>query len=107
MKSFFCLFLILFSLHMHAAVYQSPTPQFRPRAEIATVYIEYKGKILLLHRQENKTQGNRWGIPGGKVDKGEMPLQAVIREIKEETGYDISGQIIENLGTVYVEHDER
>ena len=62
---------------------------------------------MLLHRQESKSQGNLWGIPGGKIDKGETPLQAVIREIKEETGYDVSNQPIENLGTVYIEYNDK
>lgn len=32
---------------------------------------------------------NKWEIPGGKIDHGEQPLEAVVRELKEETGYDI------------------
>jgi mutator protein MutT len=96
-----------FALAVYGTIYHEPTAQFKPRATIAALYIEYEGKILLLHRQENKSQGNRWGIPGGKVDKGETPLQAVLREVKEETGYDFSTQPIEDLGAVYVEHNEK
>jgi|688.fasta_scaffold68198_4 mutator protein MutT len=107
MKKVFVGFLIFLVTQLSAVVYQQPTPQFKPRIEIAAVYIEYNNKILLLHRQENKSQGNKWGIPGGKVDKGETPLQAAIREVKEETGYDISKQGIENLGTVYIEYNEK
>lgn len=52
------------------------------------------------------------GDPGGKVDKSETPLQAAIREIYEETGYQISLQEIDHLKTVYlktvyIEYDER
>ncbi len=106
MKRILAGFLIAFTTQMSAVVYQQPTPQFKPRFEIAAVYIEYDGQILLLHRQPNKSQGNKWGIPGGKVNGGETALQAGIREIREETGYDISKQEIENLGTVYIEYDE-
>jgi 8-oxo-dGTP diphosphatase len=88
-------------------VYLTPTPQFKPRLEIAAAFIESDDRILLLHRQKNKSQGNKWGIPGGKIDKNETPLQAVIREIEEETGYNISKQSIENLGTVYIEYNEK
>lgn len=107
MKKYLLFFLILLTTQVSAVVYQRPTPQFKPRVEIAAVYIEYNDKILLLHRQDNKSQGNKWGIPGGKVDKEETPLQAAIREVKEETGYDISEQAIENLGRVYIEYNEK
>ena len=93
--------------NLSAAVYHKPTQHFNPKFEIAALYIENGDKILLLHRQDNKSQGNRWGIPAGKVDKGETPLQAVIREVLEETGYDFSKHAIEYLSTVYVEHNPK
>ena len=92
---------------MHGVIYYEPTAHFNPLIAIASLYIEYEGKILLLHRQEAKSQGNRWGIPGGKIDRGETPLQAVLREAKEETGYDFVGQPIEDLGAVYIEYNEK
>jgi mutator protein MutT len=107
MKNIFVGLMIFLTAQASAVVYQQPTPQFKPHIEISAVYIEYRDKILLLHRQDNKSEGNKWGIPGGKVDKGETPLQAAIREIKEETGYDISKQPIENLGTVYIEYNDK
>lgn len=73
-----------------ATIYQESSEHFKPRVEVAALYIEHGQRILLLHRQEMKSQGNRWGIPGGKVDKGETPLEAVLRETKEETGYEFS-----------------
>lgn len=106
MKKLLLLFGLLIT-KLSATVYLEPTTQFHPCVEIATVYIEHNGQILLLHRQDNKSQGNKWGIPGGKVEKNETPLQAVIRETKEETGIDISSQTIEALKTVYVEYNEK
>ncbi len=50
--------------------------------------IEYDGKILALHRKEDKSQGNTWGLPAGKVEEGESDIDAIIREIKEETGHE-------------------
>jgi 8-oxo-dGTP diphosphatase len=39
---------------------------------------------LLLLRHPQKPQGNTWGAPGGKIETGENPKEAVIREIREE-----------------------
>jgi 8-oxo-dGTP pyrophosphatase MutT (NUDIX family) len=44
------------------------------------------GKVLLVHR----TKDNTIAFPGGKIDKGELPLQALVRETKEELNIDIS-----------------
>lgn len=107
MKKILTAFFMLLMTQLSGVVYLTPTHQFKSRCEIAAVFIESDDLILLLHRQKNKSQGNKWGIPGGKVEKNETPLQAAIREIEEETGYDISKQTIENLGTVYIEYDEK
>src|SRR5438046_1181033 len=103
MKKVLLIFSLLLTTQLSSTVYLKPSPQFKPRVEIAAVYIECNDLILLLHRQANKSQGNKWGIPGGKVKKTETPLQGAIREVREETGYDISEHEIENLGTVYIE----
>lgn len=49
------------------------------------------GKILLVLRDEEGIYGAhlKWELPGGKLEFGENPEAAVVREIKEETGYDI------------------
>jgi ADP-ribose pyrophosphatase YjhB (NUDIX family) len=46
------------------------------------------GRILLEKRKYDPGRG-RWSIPGGLVDLGEKVEQAVIREVKEETGLDV------------------
>jgi 8-oxo-dGTP diphosphatase len=43
------------------------------------------GRILLAHWNENGRSG--WTLPGGGIDPGEDPVDAVVREIAEETGY--------------------
>ena len=102
------LFLItLLTTQLTATIYLEPTPQFKPLFEVATVYIENNGQILLLHRQNDKVQGNKWGVPGGKVEKNETALQAVIRETREEIGIDLANQTIETLKIGYVEQSEK
>lgn len=43
-------------------------------------------KLLMIKRGDNR----KWSFPGGKVDKGETYLDAVIRETKEESGIEVS-----------------
>lgn len=44
------------------------------------------GEVLLLKRPNGVHQGGLWSFPGGKVEGDEMPLDAAVRELKEETG---------------------
>ncbi len=102
------LFLML-PICLNATVYLKKPEDFQPKAEIVGCFLEYDDKILMLHRQEHCVQGNCWGVPGGKINKTENPLQAAIGETLEETGFDISKQRITNLGKVYIKypkHDE-
>ncbi len=47
------------------------------------------GKLLLARRAPKGEQSDLWEFPGGKIDLGESPQEAVIRETREETGIDI------------------
>ncbi len=48
------------------------------------------GSILLLKRApESRFAPEKWGFPGGKIEEGETPLQAAVRETKEETSLDV------------------
>lgn len=49
-----------------------------------------EGKILFQLRDGNGKNPNKWGIFGGGINKNETPLNALIREIKEELGIQIS-----------------
>ncbi len=77
---------------------------FNPKFEVVSCFVEHNGDILLLHRQNHKPQGDTWGVPAGKIDANEQILDAIQREIKEETGFDISPSKISYYGKVYVRY---
>lgn len=54
----------------------------------AVALIDADGRVLLAQRPEGKSLAGLWEFPGGKVEPGERPEQALIRELKEEIGID-------------------
>ncbi len=56
----------------------------------ACALVDTDGRVLVAQRPEGKTMAGLWEFPGGKVDDGERPEAALIRELKEELGIDVS-----------------
>lgn len=54
----------------------------------AVALIDSDGRVLLAQRPEGKSMAGLWEFPGGKVEAGESPEAALIRELKEELGID-------------------
>jgi len=54
----------------------------------AVALIDVDGRILLTQRPEGKAMAGLWEFPGGKVEPGETPEGALIRELHEEIGID-------------------
>lgn len=67
-------------------IYEEMPGDFDSAFEVVSCFVEHNGKILLLHRQDHKPQGDTWGGPAGKIDEGEDIHEAIRRETEEETG---------------------
>jgi len=53
---------------------------------VACALIDADNRVLIAQRPEGKTLAGLWEFPGGKIDAGERPEQALIRELHEELG---------------------
>lgn len=63
----------------------------------AVILTDEEGKILICKRGEGGSCAHLWEMPGGKVEQGETPAQAAVRECREELSLDIT------LGPVYAQ----
>lgn len=62
-------------------------PDFRPAAVLAAITERERPGILLIHRPSNmRAHPGQVALPGGKIDPGETPVEAALREAHEELG---------------------
>ena len=54
--------------------------------QVVAAIIERDGRILIARRQPHQSHPLQWEFPGGKVEPGETPAQALARELEEELG---------------------
>jgi 8-oxo-dGTP diphosphatase len=60
----------------------------------AAVLVDADGRVLLARRPDGKSMAGLWEFPGGKVDSGETPETALIRELREELGIDVAASCL-------------
>ena len=70
----------------------------------AQALVEREGRVLLGRRRDDPAAG-RWDIPGGFVEEQEHPLDALRRELREETGLEI--ELVEFLGMWMQPYNDR
>ena len=87
-------------------VFEEKPLKFNSRFDIVSCFLESEGRILLLHRQDHKPQGDTWGVPAGKVDGSETPEEAIMREISEEIGHKLPWEKLAAFRKVYVRYPD-
>ncbi len=60
----------------------------------ACALVDIEGRVLLAQRPEGKSMAGLWEFPGGKVEPGEGPEMALIRELKEELEIDVTASCL-------------
>ena len=88
-------------------IYKNPFPNFKKKWDIVGCFIQCNGEFVLLHRSKKEALPNTWGLPAGKKEDGETIEQAVMREVKEETGLDIPQAWLRHFGSYYVRHESK
>ena len=59
--------------------------------KVAVALLERDGKLLICQRRPDQPHAGKWEFPGGKVERGEEPSEALARELEEELDIEISG----------------
>jgi len=64
---------------------------------VAVAMTDAQGRVLIAQRPFDKEHGGLWEFPGGKVEPGESPEAALVRELLEELGVTVALQHLEPL----------
>ncbi len=57
---------------------------------VACALVDGDGRVLIAQRPQGKSLAGLWEFPGGKLEPGETPEQALIRELREELGIEVA-----------------
>lgn len=72
----------------------------------AVALIDTDGRVLLAQRPEGKSMAGLWEFPGGKVEAGETPEAALVRELHEELGIETWNSCLAPLTFASHSYDE-
>jgi 8-oxo-dGTP diphosphatase len=75
---------------------EQPVPSLRVAA-YAVVAVD--GRVLLTQMSDNTPIPGQWALPGGGLDHGEAPIDAVVREVHEETGHVLRDVHLADVGS--------
>jgi len=64
---------------------------------VAVALVDADGRVLIAQRPEGKGMAGLWEFPGGKLEAGETPEAALIRELREELGIEVKADCLAPL----------
>ena len=72
------------------AEFKRPAKALPTLLVVCVALIDADGRVLITKRPKGKAMAGLWEFPGGKVGDGELPEEALVRELDEELGIDIT-----------------
>ena len=73
---------------------------------VACALVDADGRVLLAQRPEGKVMAGLWEFPGGKIEPGETPEAALIRELNEELSIDVTAACLAPLSFASHEYED-
>lgn len=83
-------------------VFRTKPQDFSPTVEVAACYLEINNKFLFLKRAIGIPEGEKWGVPAGKIEQNEGSLEAVCRETFEETQIVLNQELLKFVGKLFI-----
>ena len=72
----------------------------------AAALVDPQGRVLLAQRPAGKAMAGLWEFPGGKIEEGETPEQALVRELAEELGVLVEGADLVHAATAAHDYED-
>ena len=88
--------------HLRKMLYETPNSNFPPLFRAVGCICIHSNELLLLKRALGKAYPGYWGLPSGKVHKGEDDVMAMVRELYEETGVLVSADNLSRVGSFHI-----
>ena len=89
-------------MHMSLKVFYQEPVGFTSKLSVVGCYCQYQASFLLLKRHPRCLSGDKWCLPGGKLERGESNLDGAIRELHEESGIVAAPDELSNIGTLFL-----
>ncbi len=85
-------------------VFLQPPENYNPKLEVSACFMKLDDQFLFLKRVPKVSEGECWGIPGGKLEKNETHHAGAVREVHEETGLLFPPENVRHIQTVFIRY---